>query len=320
MGIKDIYTGNLINSIIKEIDNSPEKSGIASVILTGSLGRDEGTFHFDENNNIILDSDIEIALVYKKGCKEQAKILKNYLIETFKEEMNPMTISLSRVKNKHNFNYSILKPKYNSIFMYDLYNGSKTIWGEDLIIDKNVKYDKYEAKRVVANRIGELTYLKYIENANNNQIVQWEAKLLLAIGTAYCIINDKYNSKYRDQYNTIHSDSSNIKIVLGGSFIDDYTQAYMYLRMGSDTYDVQSEKLHLYVENINRLFNTSEYKKPKINSVSRKLKHTISCIRKTKSLNPLNCEITIINNLIKYFINKDNKVIKYSDYWKSIIY
>lgn len=320
MGIIDNYMKNLITNIIKAVDNSPEKVGIESVILTGSLGRDEGTFHFDENNNLILDSDIEIALVYKKGCKEQAKILKSHLIETFKEEMNPMTISLSRVKNKYNFNYSIVKPKYSSIFMYDLYNGSKTIWGTDLLKEKDVKYDKYEAKRVVANRIGELTYLKHIEKASDKQITQWEAKLLLAIGTAYCIVKDKYKSKYRDQYNLIHSDSSDIKINIGSKFVDDYTQAYMYLRMGNDTYNVPSERLHLYVENINKLFVKLEYKKPKINSVSRKLKYIISCIHKGKSLNPLNCEVKILNNLIKYFINNDDKVIKYSEYWKNIVY
>ena len=212
MGIIDNYMKNLITNITKAVDNSPEKSGIASVVLTGSLGRDEGTFHFDENDNLVLDSDIEVALVYKKGCKEQAKILKDKLIKSFKEEMNPMTISLSRVENKYNFNYSIVKPKYSSIFMYDLYNGSKTIWGEELLKGKDVIYDKYEAKRIVANRIGELTYIKHIEKASNKQITKWEAKLLLAIGTAYCIAQNKYKSKYRDQYNIIHGDSSNIKI------------------------------------------------------------------------------------------------------------
>ena len=82
--------------------------------------------------------------------------------------------------------------------------------------------------------------------------------------------------------------------------------------MGNDTYDVPSERLHTYVDNVNKLFITSEYKKPKINSVSRKLKYIISCIRKGKSLNPLNCEVKILNNLIKYFINKDDRLIKYS--------
>ena len=43
MGIVDNYMENLINNITKAVDNSPEKGGIESVILTGSLGRDEGT-------------------------------------------------------------------------------------------------------------------------------------------------------------------------------------------------------------------------------------------------------------------------------------
>ena len=317
MEIKDKYMQNLVTDIVRVVAEFPGKDGIESIILTGSLGRDEGTFHFNENGEFILDSDVEIALVYKKGCKKQAATLKEILINKFKEEMNPMTISISRVNNKYNFNYSIIKPKYSSIFMYDLYNGSKIIWGTDLIKNCTVKYDKYEAKRIVANRIGELMYLKHIEKAGSKQNTQWECKLLLAIGTAYCIINDKYNTKYSEQYNIIYNTGD----ALGDTFIADYTQAYEYLRLGKDEYNVPYERLHQYVGRINNMFIGDLYSKPRINSMSRKLKYIISCIKHGKGLNPFNCEVTILDGLITSFINRDNdKITEYSNYWKYILY
>lgn len=321
MEMKDVYIDNLIKEIVFYIENFSNKSDIISVILTGSLGRDEGTFHFDTNmNKLVLDSDVELALVYKSGCKKSAEDLKNELINHFSEEMNPMTISFSRVKNMYNFNYSFVTPKYSSIFMYDLYNGSKTIWGEDLINKKIFKYDKYEAKRIIANRIGELTYISNFNESNFRQINQWEAKLILAIGTAYCILKDSYMSSYYSQYEFICNEQDNINNFLGENFVDDYTKAFYFLRRGADNYDVPSERLNKYVEKMNSLLNTKEFSKPKINSISRKIKYMISCKRANVPLNPINCETIIIEGLIKYFSEKDVNLILFSNYWKMILY
>ena len=218
MEVKEIYINELIDKIRSDIDNFCNKSDIISVILTGSLGRDEGTFRFGDAGELRLISDIELALVYKPGCKRSAKELKQKLIDSYSEEMNPMTISLSRVKNKYNFNYSFKTPKYSSIFMYDLYNGSKTIWGEDLISSTESVYDKYEAKRIVANRIGELIYLKDIVKTDEEQVKQWEGKLLLAIGTAYCIIKNAYMSPYKTQYKFIMDNKDMVNELIGIEF------------------------------------------------------------------------------------------------------
>lgn len=152
---KDEYITDLIIRIIQKLDEYPESKDLTSAVLTGSLGRDEPTF-----NDGVLKSDVELALVYKDKCKHSAEIIKEKLIKDFDEDMNPMTISEDRVRNKYNFNYSFKTPEYSSIFMYDFFNGSKTIWGTDLLKGTVVQYDPYEAKRIVANRIGELVYLE----------------------------------------------------------------------------------------------------------------------------------------------------------------
>lgn len=330
--LKELYMADLIQRITGVIDNFPNKSSISSVILTGSLGRNEATFYYDEKTNKArLISDVELALVYRGGYKKDAKVLKEILIRAFDEEINPMTISLSRVKNMYNFNYTIVKPKYNSIFMYDLYNGSRTIWGKDLIQEKQekklAKYDKYEAKRIVANRIGELAYIKYVDKAEERQIKQWEGKLMLALGTAYCIVKGSYHSHYKKQMEFISSnqEKDNICTLLGENFVNDYVEAYNHLRLGYSTYEVPLERIKYYVERMNtQVFNTNNaYKKSKINSMSRKLKYLVSFIKtKPADISITNIERNIIDKLIAQFIHYENcdDMKKLSIAWKRIIY
>lgn len=331
--LKQLYMNDLTHRIVEVIENFPNKSSISSVILTGSLGRDEATFSYlskgnTQNKEAILVSDVELALVYKLGCKKHAKILKEILINNFKaEDMNPMTISLSRVKNMYNFNYMLVKPKYSSIFMYDLYNGSTTIWGEDLITSKKenhlAKYDKYEAKRIVANRIGELSYLTYVDKAKDKQIKQWEGKLMLALGTAYCIINDNYKSPYKKQLEFIQSnqEKENINQLFGEHFIDDYKEAYNHLRLGVNSYNVPLERIKYYVERIDDLvfsINT-DCREPKINSFSRRLKYTVSAVKAGVSI--MKVEKEIIDRLIKHFTkNQEAELKSTSIHWKRILY
>lgn len=321
MEIKKEYMEKLKSQIIQDIENFPHKTDIESIILTGSLGRDEGTFHIDkETNNLILDSDVELALVYKPGKKDSAKTFKQFLIENYKEDMNPMTISLLRVRNMYNFNYSFKTPKYNSIFMYDLYNGSKTIWGTELLSARSLPYDKYEAKRIIANRIGEYACLKYIEKAPEKQIKQWEAKILLSVGIACCIIDNIYESPYKKHCEAICKSKDKWNDYLGSNFVEDYIEAYEYLRLGIDKYDVPTERIKSYVEKISKLFNTNEYSKPKITSLSRKLKYAISTVKHYKKRHVIDCETTIIDALIEYYINDDISLIEYGKYWKNILY
>lgn len=316
------YLDGLMASIINDVESYQQKTSLVSIVLTGSLGRDEGTFHLDKNTNgVVLDSDVELALVYKDGKKKDAELIKAMLIENYTEDMNPMTISESRVRNNYNFNYSILSPKNTSIFMYDFYNGSKTIWGENLLTRNVPQYDKYEAKRIVANRIGELTCVQN-GNAKDKEklIAQWRGKLVLAIGSAYCILKNEYQSKYEAQRNYIVSHNGELSSVIDPQFVDDYDKMFLFLRKGGEIYEIPSERLVKYVEKINCLFKNERVYHPRINSLSRKLKYAIACVKSKADLNPLACEEKIIDDLINEFIDGDDDIFDAAKNWKDILY
>ena len=316
------YLDNLIGSIIKDIESCPQKSALASVVLTGSLGRDEGTFHLDKNTSkAVLDSDVELALVYKNGKKKEAEAIKATLISKYTEDMNPMTISETRIRNGYNFNYSILPPKNTSIFMYDFYNGSKTIWGEDLLTRDVPQYDRYEAKRIVANRIGELTCVQTGDAENKDKLItQWKGKLVLAIGSAYCILQNKYQSKYEAQRDYIVSCNEQLSPVIGQQFVEDYDKTFLFLRKGGNVHDIPMDRLIHYVDNVDRLFCKEGISHPKINSFSRNLKYAIACVRSKAHLNPLTCEEKIIDELIDDFVDKDDDIFETAKNWKNILY
>ena len=205
--------------------------------------------------------------------------------------------------------------------MYDFYNGSKTIWGENLLAYKCPSYDKYEAKRIVANRIGELTCVQMQEVKNKEKLVeQWKGKLVLAIGSAYCILKNEYQSKYEAQRNYIVTQSSELSSAIGEQFVDDYDKVFLFLRKGGDHHDVPMERLVEYVERIKRLFYKEGICHPRINSLSRRLKYAIACVRSKADLNPFACEEKIIDELIDEFIDRDDDIIEAAKNWKNILY
>lgn len=315
------YVNNLVQSIVNKIVGYPESKGLVSVVLTGSLGRNEGTFHLSNDSKLVLDSDVELALVYKCGKKRLAEAVKRKLIADFAEDMNPMTISESRVKNGYNFNYSFTKPDYSSIFMYDFYKGSKTIWGKDLLTKKPAPYDKYEAKRIVANRIGELIYLEANPRGNMENVSrQWEAKLLLAIGSAFCILENKYKSQYSEQRDYINAQSLRLEKIFDENFVEDYNNAYLFLRKGKKDFYIQRSSLQKYVGKIKNVFSEHDICFPKINSFSRKLKYAVACIKSRAFLNPFTCEEDIIDCLLHAFSTNNSSVYKIAQNWKNILY
>jgi hypothetical protein len=204
--------------------------------------------------------------------------------------------------------------------MYDLYNGSKTVWGEDLLKNRKCQYDKFEAKRIVANRIGELTYLTEHNPDNESVKQQWKAKLLLAIGSAYCILNEKYASKYAKQMEVLEKDVDTLNSTFGKSFLKDYRNAYLFLRKGEKYIDITDRNLRNYVKKINELFIRCQIDKPKINSISRKLKYAISCFKYDKFANVFKCETEIINDLIHGYISDSKHLIHVADAWHRILY
>ena len=203
---KAVYEEKLIENVISSVEKYGGKNCLSSIILTGSFGRNEPTYAMDADGNLKLKSDVEIAFVFPKSSQKRlVEDLIRSVSSEFNEELNLMAINEKRVRKAYNFNFSVKVPKYKTIFTYDLFNGSRTIWGRNFIQEQTIALtdvDPYEAKRLVANRIGELTYLQ--NSANQEEIkylrLQWKGKLMLAIVSAWLICEDEYVSSYHGQY------------------------------------------------------------------------------------------------------------------------
>jgi len=317
---KNLFEKELFDKIIISLREHEALPEIVSIIVTGSFGRHEETFSIVDNNEILI-SDVEIAIVYKKI--EAKKILLKLLSsieKEFVEELNFMLISERRIVKKMNFNYSLISNKKKTIFMYDLYNGSYTIFGKELIKDRFItisELDKYEAKRLVANRIGELIYL----SDNNKLSKQWKAKLILSIGSAWLILNNKYYSSYSIQYENVLYNKSIICGIFGNLFLNDYIKSFNYLRENGEEYDVNIVELKKYVACIIECLKNDHIYSSKVNSLSRYTKY---CYKLLKTLNfkynVFKFEEEILDNLLNEFVSNNKKLDETAKDWYNILY
>lgn len=320
---KKKYEKDLIDSILYVIERNHGENILTSIILTGSFGRNEPTYLISDDGYLVLKSDVEIACVYKTD-KVKADALIQRVKREFREDLNLMSISERRVKNAYNFNGSFITPKYKTIFMYDLFNGSKTIWGKDFIGSKHLGIDScdpYEAKRLVANRIGELVYLSNIAASDAGVLrKQWKSKLILAIASGWLICEKKYVSSYRHQLKKIEEDSTLVANVLGDSFFEDYYKSFSFLRDSGDPFEVDNERLRIYARRINEYYVEKGLTKPRVNSVSRFVKYSLKYVRTVKGYGILNFEDGILQSLITQFANSDSRVKDTAEIWHRVLY
>ncbi len=318
------YENNLINKIIEKILEKNGEKYLTSIVLTGSFGRNEPTYII-ENNSFKLKSDIEIALIYKKEkYKKQVKDIIEKTSKLFDEDLNLMAISEKRIKKIMNFNSSIIVPKRKTLFTFDLYNGSKTIWGEKLIENKKVtlnEVDKYESKRIVANRIAEYSYLYNSKNDKNDfELLQWKGKIVLSIGTAILLCEDKYTSSYHEQYKNIKNNIGLINEIVGNDFFKDYEKIFLYLRENATPYEIPEEKLKKYVKKVNLYFQSKKLTKSKVNSLSRLIKYYYKYFKTSKKCSFINLEERILQNVIDCFCNNYSRLIEVSIVWHNVLY
>ena len=320
---KEEYSQLLIDNVVKSILNLGGADILTSIILTGSFGREEPTWAEDENGNVELKSDVEIALIRKPSVGQGRVVeLIDKLKKEYVEDLNPMSFNESRVKNAYNYNYTLKEPRYKTLLTYDLFNGSKTIWGHDYLSEKKISIDEvdpFEAKRLVANRIGELVYLTH--NDENNYVrKQWKGKLMLAIGSAWLIINKIYVSSYHGQYSLIANDKR-IVTDLGSDFVDDYKRVFKFLRDQGEEYEVIDKKLREYVARINSLFANYNVGKPKVTNTIRWVKYFKKYIKTGCSFGLFGFENKILCSLISQYEQGDTeKLYRTSHTWHNCIY
>lgn len=322
-----IYEKNLIKAVLASIEKHGGRECLSSAILTGSFGRGEATYAIDGYGRFFLKSDVEIALVFpnpsKKGIVE--KLIRDVSVE-FDEDINLMAIDEKRVRKAYNFNFSLRVPKYKTIFTYDLFNGSRTIWGRDFISSKKISpddIDLYEAKRLVANRIGELAYLqnqtKDIEKMSYLR-KQWKGKLMLAIASAWLVCEGEYVPSYHGQRTKITNRWADAECKLGRGFFEEYEKVFHFLRENGNAYEVPDIKLAMYVKQIDRYFKITRIGKPKVNSTSRIIKYFIRYIETDMRYGIIGFEDKILQALIYHFWNNSDEVTKDADVWHKVLY
>ena len=323
----ETYEKNLITSVLISIEQHGGKDCLSSIILTGSFGRGEPTYSIDKSGLFFLKSDVEIALVFPNPSKKETvrKLILDVSAE-FNEDLNLMAINEKRIRKAYNFNFSLRVPKYKTIFTYDLFNGSRTIWGQDFIKSKNIhlsNVDLYEAKRLVANRIGELTYLQiHTKDAEQKEYLnkQWKGKLMLAIVSAWLICEGDYTSSYHGQYQAVKRKRTSIECLLGEGFFEEYDKVFGFLREDKPIYEIPSKKLFEYVKQIDLYFRRKGIDKPKVNSSSRMLKYTFKYARTGIKYGFWGFENNILQALIYHFWKRSDALIKDADVWHSVLY
>jgi hypothetical protein len=320
---KEEYSKMLIDNVVSSILNLGGADMLTSIILTGSFGRGEPTWTEDEHGSVELKSDVEIALIRKPSVGQSCVVeLIERLKKDYKEDLNPMSFNESRVKNAYNYNYTFMEPRYKTLLTFDLYNESKTVWGHDYLSEKEVSIgdvDPYEAKRLVANRIGELVYLTQKDN-NDYLRKQWKGKLMLAIGSAWLILKKKYVSSYHGQYNIITNDK-NIAGDLGGGFINDYIETFKFLRESGSEYEITEETLRKYVSKIDAFFENNNVGTSKVTNIMRWVKYFIKYVRTGLSFGLFGFENKILSSLISQFEKGEDEKLRYTALvWHNCIY
>ena len=320
------YENNLLNEIISNIEKNGGSKLLSSVILTGSFGRDEPTYITNPDGSFFLKSDIEMALIFSKQENKKAV---NALIERvskeFPEELNLMAISERRIIQAHNFNFALRPAKLKTIFTFDLYNGSKTIWGKDYLKDVSVSIenvDAYEAKRLVANRIGELHCMDVVLASENKRYFtsQWKGKLMLALGSAWLILKKAYVSSYHGQMEQLQKFRQDVDKDLGVDFVNQYEKVFSFLRESMPEYEVPDHHLRDFVRNIDDLMQMHGLTKPKVNCSSRMLKYFIKYAKTGMNFGFIDFENKILQDLITKYHQRCPEVYDTAKVWYRVLY
>ena len=319
-----VYEENLIGNIIASIEKHGGKECLSSIILTGSFGRGEPTYVVEPAGGLQLKSDVEIALIFPKFSQKNAVTT---LIQTvsseFEENLNLMSINEKRVRKAYNFNFSLRVPRYKTIFTYDLFNGSKTIWGRDFIGEKKIalsNIDPYEAKRLVANRIGELVYLQDIAESDKRAYLrmQWKGKLVMSIVSAWLILEGEYVSSYHGQYESLKKSIEKVENLLGKGFFAEYEKVFEFLRENGAPYEIADDLLTSYIRNIDQYL--KKIKNPKVNSTSRLMKYVLKYMKTGGKYGIVGFENNILQALISDYGKQSKRLVTDAEIWRRVLY
>ena len=324
--ISENHSAALIQRILAAIEDNGGMSALSSIILTGSFGRDEPTYTQGEGNEKKLISDVEIAVICPtlRNKRVIEEVIRKVSAE-FEEDINLMVLSENRVKNVRNYNYSCVTPGNKTLFTYDLYNGSRTIWGRDFLGERRVmlnEVDSYEAKRIVANRIGELVFLQTRRDLQGKEElrIQWKGKVILAVASAWLLCEGLYSSPYREQCKQIREYRSTAESVIGEGFAAVYTKTFSYLREGGPKYEVPDDLLRLYISNVDKYLQEKKITRPRTNCASRRIKLFLRYLKAGMGYGFVSYEEKIIQALIDDFCSQSGNIDHHATVWHKVLH
>lgn len=321
---KQVHIEQMLDLIVKKVLEEDKKGVVKSIIATGSFGRGEPTFTIVDGQ-LHLTSDVEISLVYSHMKEKRILLdLMSKVESQFRETVELMPFQERRLLLAQNHNYAIIEPRKKTLFTYDVFNGSYTLWGQEYLKRKNIKLsdvDKYEAKRIVANRIGELVHnFDRDEDISAEEYVMiWKGKVILAIVSAWLLLHEQYESSYHKQYEIIKKSFERVEATLGSGFFLEYEKVFSYLRDAGEPYEVSDANLRHYVKQINVLFNERHLMKSKVNCFSKKIRGWIKYI-KSGAHYGIEYENRILQSLLDDYISGSSHIKDSAETWSKVIY
>lgn len=319
------YSNDLVNDIVERVVAHKDSRYIWSIIMVGSFGRNEPTFDVHDDGSFYLRSDVEILLICKNMHHERKLLPLIREIEgQYKEALEFMAFPIRRLRLVQNFNFAILKPRYKTLFMYDIINSGHTVWGDDYLKDIKVELDQvdlYEAKKIVANRIAE--YIRVMDRGLDISLkqyqIQWRAKTLLAVGTAWLMLKGEYVSSYRGQFEEIKKNTKELEKEFGKEFCNDYMESYEMLRNNGEKYDVGDIKLRKYIAIINQRFRNSKLNHSKCLCTSKRIRMAKRYLGYRLKYG-IRFEDNIYEQLIDYFVTNKDDLMEIANDWYNILY
>lgn len=302
------YDENLIKRLKAALNEVGAAKAAVSVILTGSLPRGEAT-RLDGK----LLSDVELAVVYS-GLPFKVKRLAARMAPLFKEELNIMPLSLRRVRRGLNYNGGALRPKKLTIFTCDLYNGGRVIWGKD-VLDAGradcAAVDIYEAKRLTANRIGDML------TAESGDAPRQRCKLALAVADAWLLLGGSYKPFSAARKELLDERRAAFEADFGADFASLCDGAYAFLRGGGPFFDVPESALRAAVLALEPRLEA--LRRCRVNCLSRRLKIRIKYILASKRLGPTDIENAVFSRLIADFAASRGES-ETAELWRKVLY
>lgn len=191
--------------IIVSVIHKLAKSKIVSIILYGSYGRDEGAF-YNKNGRIYSYNDYDILLIaLDPTTDEELRGIKQTLLHY----LDVRWIDISQIR------ISDLKSLKPTIFNFDLKYGSKTIWGDNNVLNLIPAFTPKQltlrdAETLYFTRL--YTFLGSLERVAFDVGTEGEesrffrnqmAKAVLAIVDVLLLQKNMYHTSYRERVNRV---------------------------------------------------------------------------------------------------------------------